>query len=132
MRIEPLGQSSGRCDCCGNESQSVWGLVHDGGETVAAYWMHWTLGHLWDLGANLDLLIGRWGDADERVAVSLRHRESPTDGPEVMVIDAGARPIASSSLASAALARADVVGTPFAQTVFGLVDIIYEQDSRFF
>jgi hypothetical protein len=133
MRIERLGQSGGHCDCCGNESRRVWGLVYEDEVATAAYWMHWTVGRLSDHGANLDLVIGPWGDnalADQRVAVSLRHRELSGEAPALMVIDAAGRP--SAALAGNALMRADVVGTPLAETVFGLVDAIYQQDGRFF
>ena len=135
MRVEQLGESGGHCECCGNESRCVWGMVHDGEAAVAAYWMHWTVGHLFDPGANLDLVVGRWGkaaSADQRVAVSLVHREAPGEDPALMVIDAASRPAAQSALAGRSLARSEVVGTPLAEMVFDLVDVIYEQDGRFF
>ncbi|RYD93813.1 MAG: hypothetical protein EOP50_10525 [Sphingobacteriales bacterium] len=78
--VERWGESGGHCDCCGNDSHSVWGIVLKEGATVAAYWMHWTVGHLTDPGANLDIVLGKWGDdtaASDRVAVSLVHREQP-------------------------------------------------------
>ena len=133
--VEELGASSGHCDCCGNESRCVWGMVHDGDATVAAYWMHWTVGHLSEPGANLDLVVGQWGDeasADDRMVVSMVHREQQDGSPALMVIDATDRPIAKGELARTALARADVIGTPLAAQVFALVDAIYEQDGRFF
>lgn len=49
-----------------------------------------------------------------------------------MVIDAADRAEAKGELAKAALARADVVGTPLAARVFAIVDAIYLQDGRFF
>jgi len=52
--IEPLDESGGTCDCCGEASRSVWGMIHHGDATVAAYWMHWTVGHLDEPGANLE------------------------------------------------------------------------------
>lgn len=130
-----MGESGGHCDCCGNESRRVWGMVHDGDATLAAYWMNWTVGHLTDKGANLDLILGRWGDeasADDRVAISMVHREQPDGAPALMVIDAGDRPVAMSELARTALNRTDVIGTPLAAQAFALVDAIYEQDGRFF
>ena len=133
--IEQMGENSGHCDCCGRESRSVWGMVRDGDAALAAYWMTWTAGHLSEQGANLDLVIGRWGEdasADDRVIVSLLHRQQPDGSPALMVIDAGDRPAAKGGLAGTALARVDVVGTPLAAQVFALVDAIYEQDGRFF
>lgn len=133
--IEELGESSGHCDCCGNESRCVWGMVHDGDATLAAYWMNWTVGHLSEPGANLDLVLGQWGDeasADDRTVVSMVHQEQQDGNPALMVIDATDRPIAKGGLARTALARTDVIGTPLAAQVFALVDAIYEQDGRFF
>src|SRR3954451_16089112 len=131
--VEKTGESSGHCDCCGNESRCVWGMVHGGDSAIAAYWMNWAVGHLGEPGANLDLVLGRWGDeasGEDRVAISLIHRQQPDGTPALMVIDAAERPVGNSELAVTALARADVVGTPLAAQVFALVDAIYEQDAR--
>jgi hypothetical protein len=133
--VETLDQDGGSCDCCGSESRSVWGLVYEGETAKAAYWMHWTVGHLNEQGANLDLAIGRWGEgatADDRVLVSLLHRQQPDGTPALMVIDAADRAKSKGELVRAGLARADVIGTPFAAQVFAIVDAIYEQDGRFF
>lgn len=133
--IEPLDESGGTCDCCGEASRSVWGMIHHGDATVAAYWMHWTVGHLDEPGANLDLVIGAWGEAatpDERAAVSLLYRQPQNQAPAFMVVDAIERPIANSPLVGSALRRQDVIGTPLAEQVFDLVDAIVLQDSRFF
>src|SRR5436309_2288844 len=92
FEVEHMGENGGHCDCCGNESRCVWGAVRDGDTTLAAYWMHWTVGHLSEHGANLDLILGRWGDgasAHDRVLVSLLHRQQPDGSPALMVIDAG-------------------------------------------
>jgi hypothetical protein len=133
--IEKMGESGGHCDCCGNTSRCVWGMVYDGSAAIAAYWMHWTVSHLSDPGANLDLVIGKWGDdttADDRVAVAIIHREMEDGKPSLMVVNASGRPAGNGNLASAALEREDVIGTPLAANVFALVDAIYEQDERFF
>ncbi len=134
--IEKMNESWGHCECCGRDSRSVWGLVNDsGGGTVAAYWMHWTEGHLSDTGANLDLVLGEWGDEtgpEDRYVVSLVHRQQPGAPPALMVIDAQGRPAASGNIANTALRREDVIGTPLAEQVFALTDAIYEQDERFF
>lgn len=135
FRVETVGETGGHCDCCGNESRRVWGVVHDGETTVAAYFMNWTIGHLSDPGANLDLILGPWGEqtsANDRVVVAMVHREQPNGAPALMVIDAGDRPAAKGELAHTALNRTDVIGTPLAAQVFALVDAIYEQDDRFF
>ena len=131
FEIEAMGESGGHCDCCGRDSHSVWGMVHRGPATVAAYWMQWTEGHLSDLGANLDLVIGSWGDgtsADDRTSVSLWHKEMPVGSSSMMVVDAVPKP----TLAANGLLRSEVIGTPMADHVFALVDAIYDQDNRFF
>lgn len=102
---------------------------------LAAYWMHWTVGHLSDPGANLDLVLGRWGDGtspEDRFAVSLVHRDQPDGRCEMMVIDATERPAADGALARTCLRRDEVIGTPLAAQVFSIVDAIYDQDERFF
>ncbi|MCP5399663.1 MAG: hypothetical protein H6921_10410 [Sphingomonas sp.] len=133
--VEPLDESGGHCDCCGEASRSVWGVVHQGNATVAAYWVHWTVGHLDVHGANLDLILGAWGDdtsARDRVAASLVYRAPEDTPPALMVIDAADRPIGASELVSGALRREEIIGTPLADHLFAMVDAIWEQDQRFF
>jgi hypothetical protein len=110
-------------------------MVYCNGAATAAYWMNWTVDHLRDRGANLDLALGGWGDdanSRDRVAISLVHRDQPDGGAEVMVIDASRRPLTRGDLVGQALQRDEVIGTPLAEQVFALVDAIYEQDQRFF
>ncbi len=135
FKVETMSESEGHCDCCGNLSKTVWGTVHDGEATLAAYWMHWTVRHLIEPGANLDLGLGQWGDsatAADRFGVSLIHRQQTNSSSSVMVIDAANRPMSKGNLASVFLSRDEVIGTPIAAQVFSVVDAIYEQDGRFF
>ena len=109
--------------------------MHGGDRTVAAYRLHWTIGHLDTPGANLDLVIGSWGegaDASDRFAASLLYREPADAPPAFMVIDATERSIANSELAGSALRRDEVIGTPIADQMFALVDVIWLQDGRIF
>lgn len=97
--------------------------------------MHWTDGHLTDTGANLDLVLGKWGNGTtsaDRYAVALVHRQQEDGTPALMVIDGHERPAANGLLASSALSRTDVIGTPLATHLFAMIDAIYEQDGRFF
>lgn len=97
--------------------------------------MHWTEGHLSDTGANLDLVLGKWGDGtnpDDRYAIAMVHRQQADGTPALMVIDAHGRPAANGNLANTAMRRDDVIGTPLAAQVFAMTDAIYEQDDRFF
>lgn len=133
--VELLDESGGLCDCCGKASRSVWGLVHCGDATVAAYWMHWTDGHLDEPGANLDLVFGAWGEdttSKDRTAASLLYREPEDQPPAFMVIDAVDRAVAKSELVGGALRREEVINTPLASYIFGLVNAIFVQDARFF
>ena len=133
--IEQQDESAGVCACCGNTSHTIWGLVHNGDKTVAAYWLHWTVGHLDTEGANLDLIIGSWGDGTgpyDRFAASLVYLEPINQPPALMVIDANEREIAGSDLVRSALRREEVIGTPVADQVFSFVDAIWLQDSRIF
>lgn len=110
-------------------------MIYHGEAAVAAYWMHWTVGHLSEPGANLDLVIGRWGDGatpDDRAAVSLLHRQQPDGSGAIMVIDSRDRPCGNGDLAGTALKRDDVIGTPLATQVFSMADAIYKQDGRIF
>ncbi|WP_052257596.1 hypothetical protein [Leisingera sp. ANG-DT] len=133
--VEPLGQSSGVCDCCGNETRLAWGFVHAPAGTVASYYVHWTAGAALDCHpANYDFIIGPWGEGAspaDRTAVSLMHFENE-DGPGVMVVDAGGRPSATSGLADHALDRESVVGTGMAATAFALFDTVFLQDTRLY
>ncbi|MGH7770546.1 MAG: hypothetical protein ACREQP_24095 [Candidatus Binatia bacterium] len=128
--IEPDGsQDCGPCECCGDNSRTVWGLVHLGNSTEAAYFVHWSLGKVPEKGAHVDLILGPWGEGTERAdryAVSLEFRR----GFGVRVIDAGARNISRHSLVGRGLAREDVIMTPLAQEVFEIIDAIWIGDER--
>jgi hypothetical protein len=131
--VETVGSKDfGPCDCCGGTSRTVWGYLRCEGEPSAAYYVQWTLGEVHLHGAHVDLIVGRWGhgtSANDRSAVSMEfRREEGRRG--LMLTDAAHRPAASSSLCGKALARAEVVGTPLAETVFEMVDAIWLQDRR--
>src|SRR5579864_3606023 len=129
--IEPTGINDfDNCPCCGNSSRKVWGLVLSESTTVACYYVHWTLGHIKDRGANVDFIIGAWGEnasRSDRFAVSLEYRLLDS-GPAFRLIDANQRPVAQSDLVCRAMQRHDVVGQPLAGTVFSFCDAIFSQD----
>jgi hypothetical protein len=131
--VEPTGSNdSGPCSCCGENSRSVWGLIHHEDAGEAAYFVHWTLHHVDLDGAHFDLALGRWGEdssSKDRFAVSLEFRRTE-QGPQFMVIDATDRPIARGELVSRALRRDEVIGTPLAKQVFDIIDAIWLQDQR--
>ncbi|WP_131821890.1 hypothetical protein [Salipiger marinus] len=76
FEVEPTEESGGVCDCCGNQTRTVWGYVREeGGGTVASYFVHWTVGKsIEDHPANFDLIYGAWGEGatkNDRRAISL-------------------------------------------------------------
>jgi hypothetical protein len=93
--------------------------------------VHWTVGHVFDNGATIDVVIGRWGDgtsATDRYAVRIDYRIFD-HGPELMVRDAQ-RHYVKADLAAHCLKRSDVVGGPLAAQVFAICDAFLAHDSR--
>jgi hypothetical protein len=133
VTIEPMGSNdTGICDCCGRHSRSVWGTAYSDGYCLAAYFVHWTLGHILDQGANIDLIVGEWGEtatAESRSAIALAYRLTET-GPSMRVIDAETRPVSKSPLVGQALRRNEVLGTAFAQNAFTIADAVLALDQR--
>jgi hypothetical protein len=131
LTVTPWKESSGTCDCCGRPSRTVWGDVAAMGQTLAVYYVHWTVGSS-DHNPNFDLIIGSWGegaDPSQRILVSLAYRPPP-EGGSFMIIDAEGRPAATPTLCGRAMKRAEVIGTPLAKEVFQLVDAIWLHDAR--
>jgi hypothetical protein len=133
FKIESEGERiTGRCECCGNVSRAVWGFARRHQETFAACFVHWTVGHVPEHGANVDLILGEWGEgtsAHNRFAVSLIYRFA-NSGPSFMVVDAAGRDVGRSNLVSRSLSRAEVVGQPIAHDVFALCDAVLAQEKR--
>ena len=132
IAIEPTGaKDTGICACCGRESRVVWGNARSAAGELAVYYVHWTLGHVPDQGANIDLVIGKWdAAAEDRQAIAIAYRLMET-GPSMMVIDAAQRPVArNTELVGRALRREDVIETPLATEAFAIADAILEQDER--
>lgn len=126
LHVEETGRASGHCDCCATETERRWGLASVQGKAVAAYFVAHTRGKP-DHGANIDLVLGSWGDGTtsaDRFAVSIRHRV--VDGtPEMMVADADAFGERARHLADRALKRNDIIGTPLAAAIFTVTDAVY-------
>lgn len=133
VRVETTGATDiGPCECCGDTTHRVWGLVYRDDNAEASYFVEWTRGQVSTHGAHFDLILGLWGDGTtsrDRFAVSVAFRRGPR-GPEFMVVDAAERAIASSPLVGTAMARAQVIGTPIAARVFEVLDQIWLQDRR--
>jgi hypothetical protein len=133
ITLEPTGRSEfERCECCGENSRTVWGLARRDGRAHASYFVHWTLGRVADNGAHFDLILGRWGDnatKADRYAVSLEYRRTE-QGPAFMVIDATERPIMHNELVGRPLRQNEVIGTALATHAFELVNAIWLKDRR--
>lgn len=96
-----------------------------------AYQVWWTVGHIAEHGAEIDLICGRWGDgtsASDRCVIRLHHFIAAT-GSAVMVRDASLAD-GLDRLAARALRRDDIIGTPRAAEAFALYDAIALQDAR--
>jgi hypothetical protein len=129
--VEPDGETeSGPCSCCGTRTKTLWGFIHNGDETIAAYFVSWTLGHQKRDGATFEFIIGQWTEestAEDRQLVALAYRVT-AKGAGFIVIDAKKRD--DDELVSKALTRDDVIGTPLADEVFALADAVYLNDPR--
>lgn len=56
--VEPTDSNEfGPCSCCGNMSKTIWGFVHHGKKTLAAYYVSWTQNKP-EHDVNFDLIIG--------------------------------------------------------------------------
>jgi len=127
--IEPIGQSGGHCDCCGHESQTVWGNISSDGAMVACYFVHWTRGQP-EHYPNLDFLIGSWGDdtKHDRVLVSWLYSASRS---QFMIVDSQSRPAARSDLCSQALTRDQVLSNPeLVEEAKAVLDAVWLGDKR--
>ena len=131
LKATPLKETSAICECCGKVSKTICGEVSIPEKTLAIYYVQWTVGSVEHF-PNIDLIMGPWGDdADprERVLISLAYDPGP-DGGGYMIVDSDARPANSRELCGRALKREEVIGTPFAQEAFQLVDAIWRDDPR--
>jgi hypothetical protein len=132
--IKPLGsKDTGRCPCCGRVSRCVWGLVQRYGNDHGSYFVHWTIGHVFENGADFHIILRGWGKAADdptRYAVSLQYRVLD-NGPAFMVVDARPEAVAKvGALTDHCLKRSDVIGGPLARIVFDICDAILAGDGR--
>lgn len=95
--------------------------------------MHWTLRHVSENGADIDLIFAgsknEGEDFPDSHAVSIKYRVFDR-GPEMMVVDATERAFAMSPRIGHCLKRSDVIGGPLARTVFDTCDAFLLQDTR--
>ena len=131
LLVEPDGQSGGVCDCCGNESSTVWGYVYYDEEPLASYFVHWTRNKP-DHFPNFDIIFGTWGDLgiNDKKLASWVFNPSQDEGG-FMVIDSGDREISKSDLVTEALTREDLIGNAnYMEITTSIIDAIWLQDER--
>ncbi len=134
IAIKPLGENdTGRCPCCGRVSRKLWGLWGDEPHGRGSYFVHWTIGHVFENGAHFDLIFAGPKQEDVEIpefhAVSIEYRIAD-QGPQMMVVDAKPQAFAMSPRLGHCLRRSDVIGSPFAKTVFDICDAILIEDRR--
>jgi hypothetical protein len=132
VRIEPLGSAdTGRCPCCGRVSRKIWGIWQHDADLRGSYFVHWTIGHVFEKGAHIDVVFAR-GDgasAADFDAVSLEYRVLDS-GPGLMVVDAQEGAFSMSPYIGRTLSRSDVIGGRLATTVFAICDAVLAEDRR--
>lgn len=118
------------CECCGKTIRGVSGWIEDSDQTLAAYLIHWTQSSE-EHDANFDLIFGKWGDQatpSDRSVASFVYRPCENS---FMAIDSCTRPAGKANhLACFPLARNEIVDTPLAPYLHGLLDAIWHQDPR--
>ena len=132
--IEPTRHAThGPCPHCGGLQQTIWGWVHLGEGTRAAYYVRWTAGHP-EHGMVWMVSVGRWdahGIENERRSVGLKCR-MVAGRPQFMIVDAATTPwgVQKRAMFGALLTRAAASGSDTAKEVFAYVDQILIKDPR--
>ena len=110
LYVEPDGESEPTaCDCCGNESKTVWGYIYNGNNALAAYFIQWTKNKK-EHYPNFDFLLGTWGDdsINDKKLISFIYNATQGDNGSFMAIDGSERPASSSELCDVALSAQEV------------------------
>jgi hypothetical protein len=105
------------------------GFISDATQSLAAYIIAYTNGNP-EHGAEFTFMVGKWGEgamAQDRFVIVLHH--FPERG---FMIDSDIAEKKSNmrELASNFLSREDIIGSDFADSLFGMVDAVYMKDSR--
>jgi hypothetical protein len=126
--LEPSGQASGQCACCGQTTARIWGYLKQSEDHMAVYYVTWTEGRP-DHGARFDLILGRWGEGtteETRWHVSIEYR-IVEHIPQFMIQDAGG---GFEKIAFGKILRDEIIGTPIAEGVFAMLYAIYAGEER--
>jgi hypothetical protein len=129
LHVEPAGESGGHCECCGNETRTIWGYIYDCDSPVACYFVQWTRRQPEHF-PNFDFLIGTLADenAPDGRLVSWVYNPS---AESFMAIDGSNRPAAKSPLCAQALTREQVIAdVAEMETATLFIDALWVGDSR--
>ena len=134
--LEQGESSSGKCDCCGKTTKTIWGFISQDESCRAVYYVSWTEGHR-ERGATFLICLGDWEDEDasDRLSFALRLRMMPS-GAAFMVVDAAKtqwakeKPVENDPL-GLLLNRETALASPLKKDVFAIADLILDQDKRF-
>jgi hypothetical protein len=130
LRVELGGDSGGHCECCGNETRTIWGYVHSGDQAIASYFLQWTRRMPQHL-PNLDFLIRPLGQQQTSPDWQLVSWVFNPVGGGFMAIDSAARPAAKSPLCNRALTRDEVITNgDLMELTTGLIDAVWLGDPR--
>jgi hypothetical protein len=133
LRVELAGENQPKvCDCCGNETKTVWGYVYWHDVARAAYFVQWTRNKK-EHYPHFDFLVGTWGDDTirDKKLISFVYNATHETGGSFMVIDSADRPAARSDLCSVALKRGEVVNDHDLMGVATeMIDAVWLSDPR--
>ena len=131
VRANFWNESTGYCDCCGKQSKTIWGGLGDSSGTKALYFVQWTVDQPQHM-PNVDIVLGPWGEGiapQDRMLVSLLYQPR-LGGGSFMVASGKGRRADDRTICDRALERTDVIGTPLANEVFSLVDVLWLTEPR--
>src|SRR5262245_10948429 len=97
LEIEPAqSKDVGACRCCKAATRTIWGFVYRDGTAHACYFVQWTLGHLKDRGARIDVVIGDWnpGAPDDALRAISHEARFAKGNASFELVDAKGRPAA--------------------------------------
>ena len=131
LQVEIDGESGGTCDCCGNETRTVWGYIHAPEKPIAAYFVQWTRNKP-EHSPNFDFIIGTWGDEsviDKKLSSWILNANP--GGGSFQAIDSADRSISDSELVNEALTRDQVVNdSELMEITTRLIDTVWFGDPR--
>jgi hypothetical protein len=132
LTVEPGTQSDlPKCPCCGGKTRVVRGFVYKDDVAHAVYLARWAPSRP-KHGATVLVVLGDWSEGSspaDRVAIALDAREHQ-GGPAFMVVDADKTDFARDAGLGRMAKREEIVGTPYAQEAFDVVDAVAAVDRR--